>query len=529
MVEARDETPAHPYATSGTRDAMAADAPRWAVTVALSIVLGVSLGLRLVLARRGGQYFWLDESHRFHPCIQVIDELLNGRFLGALDMIAPNHGHMGFFFIAIPVAGLYHWISGYSGFENLWVPAAILSVASVIAIWLIYLIARKAGADRIEALLAATFMATANSMFYYSRHLTSYDSGLALVLLLLWLALDDRSSFRRSVLFGLVAGLASLTYYGYLTTVLAIGAVWAFRSPSLRAFFTRALGSALGFAFLPLLLQALTLWREATPFFLGYARFVVQASQGDYAEGWRVTWEYLWHAEHAMLLLWAAGALGAFAFWLTARADDRAAVAAARRGALWLTLAAIIYAMLAVNSTVLHKSVVLGRFARQLVPFLSLATATALVQLVRGRRGGPAIIAVVVAFAVVQGALNFRRPLAQRFPIEVDRTIVAQLAGGNLAREITIMGPEEFTDVGTAVEFPSRYLLLNTATFLYPPKGPKPTPARGAELFRSPHPLEFLPYQYELMTPDQREVLRSTDISMRLIDTTVAGTDSFAR
>ncbi len=498
------------------------DAGRWKVTAALAIVIGISAALRLVLAHRGGQYFWLDESHRIHPCIRVIDELLNGRVLSALDIIATNHGHVGFFFIGIPVAGLYHWIAGYAGYENSWMPAAMLSLASVAAIALTYLIDRKAGADGVEALLAATFMATANTIFYYSRHLTSYDSGLALVLLLLWLALDERPPFRRAVLFGLVAGFASLTYYGYLTTVLAIGAVYALRSRELRDFSTRALGSALGFVVLPIAFQALTLARGVTPFFIGYARFVVQASQGDYAEGWRVTWEYLWHAEHGMLLLWIAGVLTALAFWLRTPVADRVAVATARRGALWIALAAVIYAILTLNSTVLHKSVVLGRFARQLVPFFSLATAAAAVQLARGRRGGAAILAAVAAFAVVQAAVNFRGPLAQRFPIEVDRTVVAEL-GGNVAREISILGPEEFTDVGTAVDRPSRYVLFNTATFLYPPRAAKPPTAEGRVIFRLDHPLQFLPYQYELMTPAEREVLRSTDISMRLIDTADVG------
>jgi hypothetical protein len=37
-------------------------------------------------------------------------------------------------------------------------------------------------------------------------------------------------------------------------------------------------------------------------------------------------------------------------------------------------------------------------------------------------------------------------------------------------------------------------------------------------VYEAPHPLTFLPYQYEGYTPEQRRVLRSTDISMRLID-----------
>ena len=35
---------------------------------------------------------------------------------------------------------------------------------------------------------------------------------------------------------------------------------------------------------------------------------------------------------------------------------------------------------------------------------------------------------------------------------------------------------------------------------------------------RFPHPLQFLPYQYEGFEPMERQVLRNNDIAMRLID-----------
>ena len=38
------------------------------------------------------------------------------------------------------------------------------------------------------------------------------------------------------------------------------------------------------------------------------------------------------------------------------------------------------------------------------------------------------------------------------------------------------------------------------------------------EVMRFPHPLQFLPYQYEGFEPMERQVLRGNDIAMRLID-----------
>jgi hypothetical protein len=52
---------------------------------------------------------------------------------------------------------------------------------------------------------------------------------------------------------------------------------------------------------------------------------------------------------------------------------------------------------------------------------------------------------------------------------------------------------------------------------IYPAPEPLVLPPGHAVLARAPHPLQFLPYQYEGYTPDERDKLRSTDISMRLV------------
>jgi hypothetical protein len=60
-------------------------------------------------------------------------------------------------------------------------------------------------------------------------------------------------------------------------------------------------------------------------------------------------------------------------------------------------------------------------------------------------------------------------------------------------------------------------VLLN-ARYLHPVFGPKPAPA-GRELYRTRHPLEYLPFQYEGFLPVERSLLRSSDVAIRLVDT----------
>ena len=64
----------------------------------------------------------------------------------------------------------------------------------------------------------------------------------------------------------------------------------------------------------------------------------------------------------------------------------------------------------------------------------------------------------------------------------------------------------------------SRWVLLN-AQHLYNPRTPRPPlPSSIVEVMRFRHPQQFLPYQYEGLRPTERQVLRGSDISMRLID-----------
>lgn len=107
--------------------------------------------------------------------------------------------------------------------------------------------------------------------------------------------------------------------------------------------------------------------------------------------------------------------------------------------------------------------------------------------------------------------MNIAAPLGQRFPAELRPWVAARYGPG--AEAITVEGPGVRPP---APGPPSRYLLVK-AQHLYPALGGKPWPA-GAIVFRTAHPLQFLPYQYEGFPLEMRAVLRPTDIGMALVD-----------
>ena len=146
--------------------------------------------------------------------------------------------------------------------------------------------------------------------------------------------------------------------------------------------------------------------------------------------------------------------------------------------------------------SVFNLFVVYGRLARQLVPFFCLLTASVLVRAWDARpaaqRSGLAVVAS--AFLAVQSLVNVTQPLRQQFPREFVRKVDALAADA---------GASELTTV--------------YAHHIYPVPEPF-TMAPGARVLAlAPHPLQYLPYQYEGFSRAQRQQLRSTDIRMRAV------------
>ena len=214
--------------------------------------------------------------------------------------------------------------------------------------------------------------------------------------------------------------------------------------------------------------------------------FMTDVNQGVFAEGWRVPFEYLWEAEHGLLLLWIVAVVICVVAWR--RWLDVPRVRVGLMGALF------IYGTLAVSSTGFEVFVVYGRLARQLVPFFCLVSAAVLAQAI-ARRPAVARLAfpLLAAAIVIQAAVNARPVFAQQFP-----------------REFIPRGEDAAGRLGASRATPLY------ATHLYPPAAVD-VPAGHVEAIAAAHPLQFRPYQYEGFTPQERQFLRSADIRMRML------------
>jgi hypothetical protein len=468
-----------------------------------------SLLLRFALAAQGGQYFFADEG-RYERGIDIYRALASGNMSAALATAAQPE-HTLFPWVGAGVVAIQHALAHLTPFGDwshpeyvgftIWIGAAVLSVFSALNVALIYPLARRAGADKEEAAWAMLLMAGANAALYHSRHLLPYDCALSAALAALVLGLG-KPNLWRSAAAGLLTGCTYHLYNGYWFLVPLIvgllGFVW--RGERRNRFHYVAAAAGATVALLGPL--AFGIWVGGERYWTVLRAFSGSVTQGIFAEGWSLPWEYLWHTE-GWIGLAVVLAMGA-AFWQARQRQeplpDRVRVTLAALGAAWLLLTLL--------STGLARFVVYGRTVKPLVPALCLLGAWALARLLAPRPAFKPMVALAFVFAA---ALHFAPHFSRVFPREIETAVLRDW--GNPRRALTVTG-SLYSPLALPVNRP--HLALVNAQFLYPVKGPFPTPP-GTTLLRFEHPLSYEPLQYEGHTPRERALLRETDISIRLI------------
>jgi hypothetical protein len=447
----------------------------------LLAILMLSFLLRVGLVLSGGQYAWPDEM-RYEKSRAAADALWAGDMYGFSQAL---HGADHFLYKVIGVVPATLQIIFA---PNPKIPAIFFSLFSVANLWLMWGIMRRTGENERVALFAVGLLALCSTFLNYCRHLLPYDAAMAFGLLALFTGLRTPSRAVDSILCGLFSLCAFLTYNGYWVL-----AGFAMLAHTLRPPLTsdhclkRALFSGISFAVpLAALLAVSAVIASANgnllQQFLAFSRTV---TQGSYSEGWSLPFCYLWYSEHFLVLLWAV----ALVYSLRECARGR------RSEAMIFGLLGIffIYGTLVVFSVVLEKFVVYGRLARQLVPFCGILAALFLERLWTSTPKGRFLVMVVLAAAVFQAAVNFQQALTQVYPVEF-RRLASEAEVPTAAGEYKLLCAD---------------LIINLESL--------PVKESGKIIIQKRHPLQFLPSQYEGLTPDQRSKLRTNDISMRLI------------
>lgn len=456
-----------------------------AVVRSLVVLLAVSYALRLALVAGGGQWFWADES-RFVQAVDAVRLIAAGDLSGGLRSVAGTADHVGFKLLALLPAAV-QVLAG----APLALSAALLALVSTLNVALVYLVARRAGADGVEALGAALAMACSNTMFFWARHLMPYDTALAFGLLLVFVALNPAARPRDALVAGALAFAAFATYNGYWTLAALGCALHVLRAlPDVRACVVRGLVIVVGFAACAAMLAGVAWVTLDVDLVSSWRGFAGTVTQGDFHDGHGVVAGSLWHAERALVVVWACAAL----------AMPFAAVAGrvvAPRAWLWLACGCALLAALVVGSNLLERFVSYGRLARQAVPFFSLMTGYVLF--------GP-----------------WRHAARLRFAVPLSAALLAGIAATNFAQPLRLTFPAEFVAQGRVLIASrggdsARFAFVN-AKFPWPQPEPVLLAADARVVLAAPHPLTFQPYLYEGFDRRQRAAYRAADLTMRLVE-----------
>ena len=474
----------------------------------LALILLVSAGLRFALILSGGQFFFPDEQ-RYLAARRAVSFVLSGHPRAALSAVIGRMDHVLFKAVAIfpacieeLVARLSPPLAGALMHDRAVVPACFFAGFSLASIALVWLIARRSGGSYVEADLSALALSLCSTFFYYCRHLVPYDQAVFFSLLAVWVGYGVGRTRYQSVLVGILGGISFLTYLGTFALPAAAVLLHALSGArSIRRVLTRAAvagGSAVAFVCVFMSTASLALGRNL---FATAAAFSHGVTQGDFAEGWTVPFEFLWHAEHGLLLVWIV--------LLVTLLVGLAASRLAERAALWLLVVAVLYGSLGFFSADLRMFVVYGRVVRTLVPFMCLLTGYLLAAAVRSSKAGRPLAAAVIAAMCVQTAVSF----ASIFAIDYPRTLAPEAQhlcpGLHLSERVFSYESPSVYDGGgcTLVNF----------NYLYPVPRLTGTELAGRTLLQRPHPQNFTPYQYEGNSPAQRAAFREMRPVMRVL------------
>lgn len=456
-------------------------------------ILVLSFILRVILVFRGGQYFFPDES-RYDVSRVAANALWSGDIVHFLKKL---HSAVHFLFKVIGVLpATLQIIFG----KNPKIPALFFSLFSVANIWLIWGIMRRIGENERVSLLSVSLFALSSTQLYYSRHLVPYDVAMSFGLFAIFIGLRKPIRVIDSILCGFFSSCCFLTYNGYwliggfAASVHILQKSQIFYKTVIKALFC-VIGLISPIVFIISISKLLggDLLRD-------YIRFSNSVTQGSFSEGWSLPIEYFWYSEHILILLWLVALL--FGLWDSTMGSRKESVKFGIFGVIF------IYGALIIFSVFLEKFVVYGRLARQMVPFFSILSALFLDRFWSSNPKRKPLVIAILLIMICQAALNFKPLYTQTFPSDFLR--IASEASG---QSFPTKPRGSFSGASVTAETEEYQVLF--AHYIYPV--PQPVTEYGEIILQRSHPQQFLPYQYEGYTPDQRNQLRSIDISMKLV------------
>jgi hypothetical protein len=446
----------------------------------LCCILLVSAILRVVIAVRGGQFFWTDES-RYVTSRLALDDFIKGDFRAGMDALFSAADHQLFKVIGVIPAMIERPFGNPA-----WIPAAFFGSFSVLLIYLVWRLVRDLGGTELEALCSAFLISTSTAFFYYTRHVFPYDLALCFFVgSAIW---GLRPGRKMLFIAGMLSGLGFLCYNGYWLVgaiVMTLTVLARRRTP--RDF---VIDGALGLAglLLPIFVVILTgkvLGHDLIRSFLDFSK----TTTGDLGTAWYIVPKYFWYSEHCISLFWAVALMAAIKACLARRLDSWALIP--------LAGLCLFYAGLVGLSDVFGHIAVYARHTRPFALFACILGGWLLSKMLEHGRYGKAAFGLTITAIAVQFALNIIVPIRQTFPPEFN------------VRARSVIQQDLATDPGLYRVYSDGW--ANDPQQLAIERRP------STILYRRPHPLQFRPYALDGFNEELRGSFLTEDISMRVV------------
>ncbi len=478
--------------------------------------------LRLLLLMNEGQFRYVDEGI-YRRSADSAEKIFQGDFKGALDTLLGYERHPGFTAVGL-VPALFHrlayqlmpssdldwtdyWYSRYSDFRF---SSLFFILPSVLSIAVIFVLSRQAGADEIEALLAAFLLAASNTFFMYSQHFLPYDSSLFVGLVALWLALRlQATNVKNTMAVGILAFLTIWIYNGHVTFYIMLTLIYCFYlAPTARSAILRAGGFMVGAFATFVTIYVYNLIVLETNVIAQVTGFASTITHGEFSEGTVLPFLYFANAETGIAAVWVLG-LATVAWNLKRNLSS----AHRQRVFLWSACLLILYLLMALFSNGLQMFVVYGRVARSLVPFIVMLCACGIAPYLM-RHGWRTKVVFVVSVSLLAFA-NFSPIIRIHHYRVLQRHVYSNYEGVSF---VSTFGSETRAHGFRGIRLAeARYNLVNAGVF-YPITDYLDRP-EGKVILEVPHYLKNRAGQYDGMSEEARDIINSNDVKMWLIDT----------
>ena len=488
----------------------------------LALLMVFAYLLRLLLLMIEGQFRFPDE-HRYLRSMDAADLVFRKDLRGALDSLLNVGSHHGFNVVTFGPALAHrfaYWLIPPSdeSWKSYWRKALgdfrfsslFFIIPSVLSIAMIYLLSRQAGADEMEALLAAFLLAASNTFFMYSQHFLPYDSSLFVGLIALWLALRlQATNIKNTMTVGILAFLTLWIYNGHVTFYIMLTLIYCFYlAPTARSAIWRVVGMIAGALVVIAPFHVYNLSVLDTNIISLLSGFATTITHGSFSEGIILPFLYFINAETGIAIVWVLGF--AMIAWKLKHSPSEVP---RRRVLLWSACLLLLYLLMILFSNGLQMFVVYGRVARSLVPFIVMLCACGIAPTLM-RYGSRAALVFVVCTSILALA-NFI-PLIRTYQYRVlQRHVFSNY--DDVSFESTF-GPEAKAHGVRGAELPgARYRLVNAGVF-YPITDHLDRP-KGKVILEVPHFYKIRANQYEGLSAEARDIINSNDVKMWLIDT----------